>query len=134
MWQSYIKHFKNYLRLERSFSDNSIQAYVRDVEKLAEYLEMNQIDVTPKGLLEEHVLGFLKYVTELGLAAHSQARILSGIKAFYKYLVLENEITEDPTELIGAPRLPRKLPDVLSYEEIEEILTNIDHSTPRRNP
>ena len=130
MWQSYIKHFKNYLRLERSFSDNSIQAYVRDVEKLAEYLEMADINVTPKSLLEEHVLGFLKYVTELGLAAHSQARILSGIKAFFKYLILENEITEDPTELIGAPRLPRKLPDVLSYEEIEEILTNIDHSTP----
>ena len=130
MWQSYIKHFKNYLRLERSFSDNSVQAYVRDVEKLAEYLELAAIDVTPKNLLEEHILGFLKYIAELGLASHSQARMLSGIKAFYKYLMLENEITSDPTELIGAPRLPRKLPDVLSYEEIEEILAAIDHSTP----
>jgi len=130
MWQSYIKHFKNYLRLERSFSDNSIQAYVRDVEKLAEYFELTEINVSPAGVSEDHLLGFLKYVSELGLAAHSQARMLSGIKAFYKYLLLENEITDDPTELIEAPRLPRKLPDVLSYEEIEQILANIDHSTP----
>ena len=130
MWQSYIKHFKNYLRLERSFSDNSVQAYVRDVEKLAEYFELAGITVVPANVAEDHLLGFLKYVSELGLAAHSQARMLSGIKAFYKYLLLENEIKDDPTELIDAPRLPRKLPDVLSYGEIEQILTNIDHSTP----
>ena len=130
MWQSYIKHFKNYLRLERSFSDNSVQAYVRDVEKLAEYFELAEINVVPANVTEDHLLGFLKYVSELGLAAHSQARMLSGIKAFYKYLLLENEIKDDPTELIDAPRLPRKLPDVLSYEEIEQILANIDHSTP----
>ena len=130
MWQSYIKHFKNYLRLERSFSDNSVQAYVRDVEKLSEYFELAEINVVPANVTEDHLLGFLKYVSELGLAAHSQARMLSGIKAFYKYLLLENEIKDDPTELIDAPRLPRKLPDVLSYEEIEQILANIDYSTP----
>jgi integrase/recombinase XerD len=130
MWQSYIKHFKNYLRLERSFSDNSVQAYVHDVEKLAEYLEMAKIDAGPKDILEEHLLGFLKYVAELGLAAHSQSRIISGIKAFYRYMLLENEIVNDPTELIESPRLPRKLPDVLSYEEIEQIIAAIDHSTP----
>jgi len=130
MWQSYIKHFKNYLRLERSFSDNSVQAYVRDTEKLAEYIELAAINVSPAETKEEHLLAFLKYLSELGLTAHSQARILSGIKAFYKYLLLENEITEDPTELIEAPRLPRKLPDVLSYEEIEQMLNAIDHSTP----
>lgn len=130
MWQSYIKHFKNYLRLERSFSDNSVQAYVRDVEKLAEYIELAAINVSPVETKEEHLLAFLKYLSELGLTAHSQARMLSGIKAFYKYLLLENEITEDPTELIEAPRLPRKLPDVLSYDEIEQMLNAIDHSTP----
>jgi integrase/recombinase XerD len=130
MWQSYIKHFKNYLRLERSFSDNSVQAYIRDTEKLAEYIELAAINVSPAETKEEHLLAFLKYLSELGLTAHSQARILSGIKAFYKYLLLENEITEDPTELIEAPRLPRKLPDVLSYEEIEQMLNAIDHSTP----
>jgi len=130
MWQSYIKHFKNYLRLERSFSDHSVQAYVRDTEKLAEFLEIEQINVSPVDLKEEHLLAFLKYISELGLAAHSQARMLSGIKSFYKYLLLENEIKEDPTELIESPRLPRKLPDVLSYEEIELVLSAIDHSTP----
>lgn len=130
MWQSYIKHFKNYLRLERSFSDNSVQAYIRDTEKLAEYLELAAINLSPVDIKEEHLLAFLKYLSELGLSAHTQARMLSGIKAFYKYLILENEITEDPTELIEAPRLPRKLPDVLSYEEIELILQSIDHSTP----
>ena len=130
MWQSYIKHFKNYLRLERSFSDNSVQAYIRDTEKLAEYLELAAINLSPVDIKEEHLLVFLKYLSELGLSAHTQARVLSGIKAFYKYLILENEITEDPTELIEAPRLPRKLPDVLSYEEIEQILQAIDHSTP----
>lgn len=130
MWQSYIKHFKNYLRLERSFSDNSIQAYIRDMEKLVEYLELSQTNVGPKEVKEEHLLAFLKYVSELGLAAHTQARMLSGIKAFYRYMMLENEIQEDPTELIDAPRLPRKLPDVLSYEDIEQIINVIDHSTP----
>ena len=130
MWQSYIKHFKNYLRLERSFSDHSVQAYVRDTEKLAEFLEIEQINVSPVDLKEEHLLAFLKYISEMGLAAHSQARMLSGIRSFYKYLLLENEIKEDPTELIESPRLPRKLPDVLSYEEIEVVLAAIDHSTP----
>jgi len=130
MWQSYIKHFKNYLRLERSFSDNSVQAYIRDTEKLAEYLEIAAINLSPADIKEEHLLAFLKYLSELGLSAHTQARMLSGIKAFYKYLILENEISEDPTELIEAPRLPRKLPDVLSYPEIEQILQAIDHSTP----
>ncbi|SEI73605.1 integrase/recombinase XerD [Dyadobacter sp. SG02] len=130
MWQSYIKHFKNYLRLERSLSGNSVEAYVRDVEKLEEFLELSKIDLAPARIQEEHLSAFLKYIAELGLAAHSQARMLSGIKAFFKYLLLENEITEDPTELLESPRLPRKLPDVLSYEEIETMLSAIDHSTP----
>jgi integrase/recombinase XerD len=130
MWQSYIKHFKNYLRLERSLSGNSVDAYVRDVEKLEEFLELAKIALPPAKILEEHLAAFLKYLSELGLAAHSQARMLSGIKAFFKYLLLENEITEDPTELLESPRLPRKLPDVLSYEEIESMLAAIDHSTP----
>ncbi|WP_247232026.1 site-specific tyrosine recombinase XerD [Telluribacter sp. SYSU D00476] len=130
MWQSYIKHFKDYLRLERSLSDNSVQAYVHDAEKLNEYAELMGVASSPTDIKEEHLLGFLKYLTELGLSAHSQARLLSGIKAFFKYLMLENAITQDPTELIESPRLPRKLPDVLSYPEIERMLEAIDHTTP----
>lgn len=105
MWQSYIKHFKNYLRLERSLSGNSVEAYVRDVEKLEEFLELNQTPVAPARVEDHHLTAFLKYIAELGLAAHSQARMLSGIKAFFKYLLLENEITEDPTELLESPPL-----------------------------
>lgn len=130
MWQSYIKNFKDYLRLERSFSGNSVQAYVHDVEKLEEYLEMSATLISPIHLKEEQVLGFLQYVSEMGLTAHTQARMLSGIRAFYKYLHLEGLITEDPTELIESPKLPRKLPDVLSYQEIEEMILALDHSTP----
>ncbi|TLU99150.1 site-specific tyrosine recombinase XerD [Dyadobacter luticola] len=130
MWQSYIKHFKNYLRLERSLSGNSVEAYVRDVEKLAEFVDLAKIDLPPAKIEEKHLSAFLRYLAELGLSAHSQARMLSGIKAFFKYLLLENEITEDPTELLESPRLPRKLPDVLSYEEIESMLAAVDHSTP----
>jgi len=130
MWQSYIKHFKNYLRLERSLSGNSVDAYVRDVEKLEEFIGLAKIDLPPVRIAEEHLTAFLRYLSELGMAAHSQARMLSGIRAFYKYLLLENEITDDPTELLESPRLPRNLPDVLSYEEIESMLAAIDHSTP----
>src|SRR4051794_36312241 len=126
MWQSYIKHFKNYLRLERSLSGNSVDAYVRDVEKLEEFVGLAKIDLPPVRIAEEHLTAFLKYLSELGMAAHSQARMLSGIKAFYKFLLLENEITDDPTELLESPRLPRKLPDVLSYDEIESMLAAID--------
>ncbi len=130
MWQSYIKHFKNYLRLERSLSGNSIEAYVHDAEKLREFAELSNLASSPVDITEAHLLAFLKYLTELGLSAHSQARLLSGIKAFFRYLLLENVITVDPSELVESPRLPRKLPDVLSYVEIERILEVIDHSTP----
>jgi integrase/recombinase XerD len=130
MWPSYIKHFKNYLRFERALSANSISAYVHDIDKLHEYFLLQNINLPVTEVKERDVLGFLKYLTELGLTAHSQARFLSGIKAFFKYLLLENIITEDPTELLEAPKLPRKLPDVLSFEEILTILEVIDHSTP----
>ena len=130
MWQSYIKHFKNYLRLERSLSGHSVEAYVHDADKLREYAELHGLAASPTDITEEHLLGFLRYLTELGLSAHTQARFLSGIKAFFKYLLLENLIQADPSELVESPRLPRKLPDVLSYPEIERMLEAIDHSTP----
>lgn len=130
MWPGYIKHFKDYLRLERSLSDNSVKAYVHDIEKLHEYFQLQNSTIAITAIREKDILGFLKYLTELGLSAHSQARFLSGIKAFFKYLLLENVIEEDPTELLEAPKMPRKLPDVLSFEEILNILEVIDHSTP----
>lgn len=121
-----IKSFKNYLKLERGLSENSIESYVRDVKKLA--------DFNPEKLLaqlnENEILGLLSELTEIGLAASSQSRILSGIKTFYEFLKLENRITLDPTSLISSPKISRKLPDTLHFHEIESILKAIDLSVP----
>lgn len=130
MWQSYINAFKNYLKLERSLADNSVEAYLHDVEKFYQFLELSRQSTPPVQVTEEQLLSFLAYLTDLGLSAHSQARILSGLKAFYKFLLLENSIQTDPTQLIEGPQLSRKLPDTLSYPEIEAILSAIDLSTP----
>lgn len=129
-WTSYIKQFGNYLKLERSLSDNSIQAYVRDVEKLEQFVEMNKFNVSPLAISSKHLQGFIQYINELGMSAYSQARILSGIKAFYKYLMFEELIDKDPTSLIEGPKIGRKLPDTLDYNEIEKILSAIDLSKP----
>ncbi len=130
MWESYLRHFKNYLRLEKSLSENTVIAYMQDLDKLAMYCRMQPQMLTPVVLTEKNIQEFLKYMNDLGLAPHSQARLLSGIKAFFRYLQLENIISDDPTELVEAPRLPRKLPEVLSFPEIEQMMENIDHSTP----
>lgn len=130
MWESHIKHFGNYLKLERSLSDNSIEAYVRDMEKLQQYMQMTSKEISPVKVTAKHLQGFLGYINELGMSAHSQARILSGIKAFYKYLLFEELLEKDPTALIEGPKLGRKLPDTLSYIEIEKLLEAIDLSTP----
>lgn len=130
MWDQQIKHFANYLKLERSLSDNSIEAYVRDIEKLQQFMAMSHKEVSPLKVTSKHLQGFLGYVNELGMSAHSQARILSGVKAFYKYLLFEELVDKDPTTLIEGPKLGRKLPDTLSYVEIEKILEAIDLSTP----
>ncbi|HRW98455.1 MAG TPA: site-specific integrase, partial [Cyclobacteriaceae bacterium] len=130
MWEAYIKDFQNYLKLERSLSANSIEAYVRDIEKLYQFVEMKHKDTSPLKINAKHLQGFLAYINELGMSAYSQARILSGIKAFYRYLLFEELIEKDPTALIEGPKLGRKLPDTLDYPEIERLLEAIDMSTP----
>jgi integrase/recombinase XerD len=92
VWQSYINAFKNYLKLERSLAENSVEAYLHDISKLHEFLALSGQTVSPMLVTEELIFDFLAYLTDLGLSAHSQARILSGLKAFYKFLLLENEI------------------------------------------
>lgn len=129
-WESHIKNFGSYLKLERSLSGNSIQAYVRDVEKLAQFIEMKFAGVSPLSITAKHLQAFLQYINELGMSAFSQARILSGLKAFYKYLLFEEMISKDPTALIEGPKLGRKLPDTLAYEEIVNMLEAIDMSKP----
>lgn len=128
-WNIYINGFKAYIRLEKSLSPNSIDAYIRDVNKLAQFAALHNLP-SCNTITMEDVQAFLKYITQLGLSPRSQARTLSGIKAFYKYLHLENEIKIDPTELIEAPKLGRKLPDTLSIEEVDTLISAIDRSTP----
>jgi integrase/recombinase XerD len=125
-----IRQFVNYLKLERSLSGNSIEAYVRDVRKLLQFLEMRKNGASFLKVDFKILQGFIEYVNELGLSAHSQARIISGIKAFYNFLVAEDLVTENPTTLLEGPKLGRKLPDTLDYQEIEKLLEAIDLSTP----
>src|ERR1043165_4253067 len=117
-WKVQIKGFRSYLSLERSLSANSIEAYLRDIGKLEEFLSEKQYDLSPKQVELKHLQEFVKWINEeKGMSAGSQARIISGIKAFYKYLLLENLLNSDPTALLEGPRLGRKLPDTLSVEE-----------------
>ncbi len=130
MWHSQINGFKAYLQLERSLSPNSVEAYLHDVEKLTQYLEAKGLQVTPDKVELSNLQDFLRWITELGMTARSQARIISGLKGFYKYLVLENLVTKDPTEMLESPRIGRKLPVTLSVEEINALIDAIDLSKP----
>jgi integrase/recombinase XerD len=116
--------------LEKSLSHNSIEAYLADLEKLTAYLQLQGEQKSPAQLTLTDLQAFVKWVTELGMTQSSQARIISGIRAFYKYCLLEVVATKDPTTLLEAPKLTRHLPDVLTYDEIEAILAEIDLSTP----
>ncbi len=128
-WTPTIKGFKSYLQLERSLSENSVHAYLHDVEMLVQYFVLHEIDVVPQNVEQKQVENFIQYVSKLGMSATSQARILSGIKAFFKYMLIEDMITNSPTELLEAPRIGRKLPDVLTPNEINAIINAIDLST-----
>lgn len=129
-WGPYINGFKSYLLLERSLSENTIEAYLRDVKKLVEFLELSEIHASPEALDVDQLSSFLHSLNDLGLGARSQARLLSAIKTFYKYLLMEDLIQVDPTSLLEGPRLPRKIPEVLSYEEIQSMIASIDLSEP----
>ncbi len=127
--QKYITDFRNFLLLERSLSGHTLEAYVRDVEKLSEYLEISGINISLNQVTDAHLTAFMRYLSELGMSAYSQSRILSGNRAFFKYMQLEGIMEKDPTELIESPKLARKLPEVLDYPEIVSMLEHIDLST-----
>jgi integrase/recombinase XerD len=130
MWQSYLKGFKAYLRLERSLSENSIAAYLNDLNKLAQFYY--SIDREPKitEISKEDLRQFISWLNELGMQATTQARVISGIKAFCTYLLLENIIEIDPSALLEAPKIARKLPDTLNIYEINGLIDAIDASKP----
>ncbi|HRG58992.1 MAG TPA: site-specific tyrosine recombinase XerD [Bacteroidia bacterium] len=127
---SYINGFKSFLKLEKSLSPNSIEAYIHDVDKLAQYADMKQLKQFPLGITFSDLKEFIKWINELGLSANSQARIISGLKGFYKYLLLENLILKNPTELLETPKLGRKLPDTLSVDEVNALIEALDLSLP----
>ncbi len=130
MWEPYKKGFKAWLQLEKSLSDNSVEAYLRDIEKLTDHLQQENNLKSPSEIKLKDLQKFIKQIAELGMTATSQARIISGIRSFYKYCQLENISTHDPTLLLEAPKLKRTLPDILSFEEIENIISQIDLSKP----
>jgi integrase/recombinase XerD len=130
MWDPYKKGFRAYLQLERSLSDNSVDAYLGDVEKFIQYLNATQVIKGPDAINLADLQNFVKWISELGMTASSQSRIISGIRSFYKYCLIENITRHDPTTLLETPKLKRALPDILSFEEIEAIIGKIDQSKP----
>jgi integrase/recombinase XerD len=129
MWQAYKKGYKAWLQLEKSLAANSVEAYLRDIDKLTDFLAEKNT-TTPASLTLKDLEQFVKWVAELGMTPASQARIISGLRSFYKYCLTEQITTTDPTALLEAPKLKRALPDVLSFNEIEAITAQIDLSKP----
>ena len=129
MWEPYKKGFKAYLQLERSLSPNSIEAYLSDIEKLTTFLLSTERKKNPSDVDLGDLQQFIKWVAQLGMTASSQARIISGLRTFYKYCLLEDISSVDPTALLEAPKLKRTLPDVLSFQEIENVIAQVDLST-----
>ncbi len=130
MWDAYIKGFKSYLQLERSMSDNTTAAYLHDIIMHRNHIATEYAGLAVEQVQREHLQSLLEAINELELSVATQARVLSGIKSFFSYLMLEEVIKTDPTELLEAPKLKRTLPHVLSIEEIDTLFAAIDHSKP----
>ena len=129
-WDIYKKGFKAFLQLEKSLSAHSVEAYLRDIDKFAQYLFDEVGAITPAEVTLKHLQAFIQTIGKLEMAPSSQARIISGIKSFFKYCLLEQIVTINPTTLLPSPKIQRKLPDVLSFEEIEQLIAAIDLSKP----
>ncbi|WP_439505678.1 site-specific tyrosine recombinase XerD [Sediminibacterium sp.] len=130
MWNAYKKGFKAYLQLEKSLSENSVDAYLHDIEMLTSYLLASKQTKSPSEITLKDLQAFVQWVSELGMTATSQARIISGIRSFFKYCIVEQICVSDPSVLLDAPKSKRKLPDTLHFEEIELIINQIDLSSP----
>ncbi|QQL51114.1 site-specific tyrosine recombinase XerD [Mucilaginibacter ginkgonis] len=129
-WGTAIKGFTSYLKLERGMAANSINAYISDLDKLQQFSVNEEVILTPDKIKLADLRRFLTWISELGMLPTSQARILSGVKSFYKYLLLEDEIKINPAELLESPKTRRKLPDVLSKTDVDNLINAIDLSKP----
>lgn len=128
MWPSLRNGFKLYLQIERSLSPNTVESYLRDVDKLLQFFDISYPDLTVKDVQRHHIEEFLKWILELGISSTSQARILSGLKSFFHFLMLEKVIDSDPADMMETPRLSRKLPMFLTIEEINAVMNAVDLS------
>lgn len=129
-WEESKKGYEEYLKLEKSLSSNSIAAYINDINKLTEFLGSNFKKTGPDKVKLQHLKKFIEWFNERGVSPRTQARTISGIKSFYKYLLIEGKITSDPTALLESPKIGRKLPDILSMEEIDSLIDAVDLSKP----
>jgi integrase/recombinase XerD len=129
-WDAYINGYASYLKLERSLSANSVSSYIEDTQKLSQFFSSEHASITPQKVTADILRDFITWINKKGLSGRSQARVLSGIKGFFKYLILENIIQDNPATLLESPRIGRKLPDTLSIEEIDSIISAIDLSKP----
>jgi integrase/recombinase XerD len=130
MWAAEKKGFKAWLQLEKSLSDHSVEAYLRDIEKLTQYLEMEEPGLALEKIRLKSLQSFLKWIATLGMTSSSQSRMISGIRSFFKYCMQENLVNQDPTLLLETPKLRRSLPDFLNVAEINRIVSAIDLSKP----
>lgn len=135
MWEAYRKGFLMHMQLERAFSEATIEGYLQDLDKLLQFLKLEHSGYAPKDISLKDLQSFLKFAGELGMTSRTQARIISGLRCFFRYCVDEQIISQDPTTLLDLPKLKRKPPEVLSVHEIEQMIAHIDHSKPegRRN-
>ncbi|HBS87933.1 MAG: site-specific tyrosine recombinase XerD [Bacteroidetes bacterium GWF2_38_335] len=125
-WEKTIENYKNYLQLEKSLSMNSVEAYISDVKKLINYFELKKLKLTPEKVELKHLKEFVAHISEHGMSSRTQARVISGIKSFYKFLLIEDLIIKDPTALLEAPKIGRKLPEILSLREIDALIDAIE--------
>ena len=130
-WKNYIKEFGSHVLFEKSNSKNTADSYIRDIKKFVSFLELSESNKKPSEINVEDIRKFIDWIASIGMSSKSQARIISGIKAFFKYLILENIIVENPANDIESPKLGTYLPDTLTVNEIDLIISHIDLSHPQ---
>ncbi|MCL1821961.1 MAG: tyrosine-type recombinase/integrase, partial [Prolixibacteraceae bacterium] len=129
-WSEAKKDYENFLRLEKSLSNNSIVAYINDINKLILFLDREYKKVPPEKVKVSHLNRFIEWINSQGVSPRTQARTISGIKSFYKFLLMEEKITVAPTAMLESPKVGKKLPDILSIEEIDLLINSVDISKP----
>lgn len=129
-WNVLIKGFETYLKLEKSLASNTVQAYVHDIRLLEHHVALTGSQKRASSLTLGDLQSFIEYINHLGMGDYSQARIVSGLRSFFKYLVMEDVTAQSPAELLESPKVKRALPDVLTVDEIEAMISQIDHSLP----